>query len=190
MGESGKEIKSEREHAARDREIYRLAVIECRPRKEIGTLYDLSEGRIVHIVKEVDEQIRKEFPEYIARLKDEQTRQLRFVVEEAMQAWELSKKDSFEWTDVSGEKGYTSTTRKKQCGNSAYLDVVMKGLADIRKIWGVDAAKKVDVTGNIGFLVGGQVGSPSRDELLSLLAKRVEAVSVQRNIEQENGDES
>lgn len=174
---NGQEIKWAREHAARDREIHRLAVVECRSRKELSVQFDLSEGRIIHIVKEVDDLIRAEFPEHVAKIKDEQTQQLRFIYEEAMQAWERSKQVEEIQTARSTQSGKeTSLTKRGQVGNPAYLDTAMRALADIRKIWGVEAAKKLEIGGTLGVLVGGAAGAPTREEAKAALAKRIQVL--------------
>lgn len=179
----GGEIKSERETAARDREIYTLAVVECRTQEEIGAKFGLCDRQIRRIIAEEDRLIRAQCPEHIARIKDEQTQQLQFIRAEAMQAWERSKRDAESETTKDIEFGESkipgiekSKTVKGQVGDPSYLAIAMKAMEDIRKIWGVDAAKEVKLSGQFGFLIGGDMPAPPREEVEQKLLKRIDVI--------------
>ncbi len=76
-----------------------------------------------------------------------------------MAAWEESKKPQKSLTTKHGPSGESGepgkvleshSTLRDQDGDPRYLEQARQALADIRKLWGLDAAKKLEVTGEDG----------------------------------------
>lgn len=193
-------LRRERETSARHREIYRAAVVECRPRPELAKRYKITERHLLRIISEQDRLLRQNFPEHIARIKDRQTARLEFIYEEAIQAWERSKSNATTVSEtevqVKLRKGESLTAKpaaekktitKGQVGDASYLDTAMKALADIRKIWGVESPVKFEVQGNVS-LVGGNTGAPSKETIRQVIATRILTLSQEQKARDNNDD--
>lgn len=108
------------------------------------------------LLKRLAKQFAKEFKKRVEEIKGEQTAQLEFLVDEALQEWERSKSDAEKKSVKSGrcqldrdgnpvdlDDEVTQTTEGR-LADPRYLQQARDGMGDIRKIWGVDAPVKTE----------------------------------------------
>jgi hypothetical protein len=113
----------------------------------------------------------------IGRMKAEHRARLEHAAAEAMRAWERSKEPLDRLTRTfaagsndQGKRGEPVETGARaehvgQTGNVAYLQEYRAALAEIRKIYGADAAQQLDVTTGSKEIQFIEVGSaPERDD--------------------------
>jgi predicted transcriptional regulator len=124
---------------------------QMRIAKELG----IDQSTVSRLLQRISDRVLAELQENVERVKVEQTVQLEHLYDEALQAWERSKQDAVKITtetppaEREGASNATVTEEVKgQVGDRAYLDEARAVLADIRKIWGLDSAKKIDTTSN------------------------------------------
>ena len=124
---------------------------------ELGRKHGLSADRISQIVRAESERLADELADGQRGLAARQTAALFCIAREAMDAWRESKQPQRTITRrVPGEGaghreggGSATETKRNQSGDPRLLDIGMKALADIRKIWGAEAPQKVDLSGTI-----------------------------------------
>ena len=97
-------------------------------------------------------RVLRELAGPVERQKARQTLRLEHLFAEAMRAWEQSKTDTTrrrQRKTQAGTGGAGATVAEivieNQHGDPRYLDEARKALADLRKLWGLDAPQKVDV---------------------------------------------
>ena len=114
--------------------------------KDVAAKHGVSEKTVYNIVHATDKRLAIEFVDNVREMKARHTAQLEHVRREAMAAWERSKLDAESETVTTGGEngGSTSTTRKGQVGNPAYLETAMAAMDRQRKIWGADAPPKIE----------------------------------------------
>lgn len=92
-------------------------------------------------------------------MKVRQTASLRKIHRDAMAAWEESKKPQKSLTTrvgppgANGEVGQVKesiSVLRDSDGDPRYLEAARQALADIRKLWSLDAAQKVEMGGTGG----------------------------------------
>jgi predicted transcriptional regulator len=112
----------------------------------------VSQAAVSKILKRIELRLLRELTETVQRQKARQTLRLDHLFAEAMAAWEQSKTDSTrrrQRKTQAGAGGPSATVAEivteNQHGDPRYLDEARRALADHRKIWGLDAAQKVDV---------------------------------------------
>lgn len=98
----------------------------------------------------------------VNRHRAQQTTRLEHILDEAMQAWERSR-------DAEGSDGAVP----------AFLDQARGALADLRKLWGLDAPKRHELTG----ADGGPMEIASVDALVSAAAKAQELIHARARTE-------
>jgi len=135
----------------RDRQIHALVCRRDRSLASIGEEFGLTGQRVHQISREMDQVLYAEMAETIHELKASQTTTLRHVVREAMRAWEDSKRArvTVHTRRLADGTTYRERTVTRGSGNSVFLDVAQRALADIRKIWGADAPKQVEIEANV-----------------------------------------
>ncbi len=149
-----REITRERE--CRAWELRQKGWTQQRIANELG----ITQQAVQAILKRLDMRFLAKADELIAEQKAAQTSQLQYIADEAMQAWERSKLDAVTQVTVSGRAHVTKDgdmvdmpdeikiTRQGQSGDPRLLDQARGALADIRKVWGIDAPEKKDITSN------------------------------------------
>jgi transposase len=97
----------------------------------------------------------------------------------ANEAWERSWKPTKTLTTKQGEEQNqnASVTIRDGTGDPRYLQTAMQALADIRKIWGLDAPKKIAPTSPDGTKEYGELSDTDRAAALANLYARVGAAS-------------
>ena len=122
---------------ARNEAIYKAYVCGAALRT-VGEEFNLSHVRIAEIVAETRERLQAPTRDRIEQMKTEQQLQLKDVYDKAARSYAKSTKVSREASDAKGQ-GRVEQTTKGQAGDPAFLRVMCQALADIRKIWGMDA---------------------------------------------------
>ena len=118
---------------------------------QIAADLGVSQAAVSKILKRVELRILRELMETVERQKARQTIRLEHLFAEAMRAWTASKADMTRRrqrkTQGSGRDGGATmeVVVESQHGDPRYLEEARKALADHRKIWGLDAAQKLDV---------------------------------------------
>lgn len=140
--------------AARTRRAVDLA-IEGWTQQEIAADLHVSQAAVSKIVRRADERALQDLSATVQRQKVRQTQRLERVIREATRAWEQSKGDATRRRqrkrerDGHGEPGGAETVAEvvvdTRHGDPRYLDAIRKALADLRKVWGLDAPQQVDV---------------------------------------------
>ena len=88
----------------------------------------------------------------VERQKAKQAARLEHLFAESRQAWEQSKADTKRRrqrvsapSEGGSGKNFAELTTENQHGDPRYLEECRKALADLRKLWGLDAPQKVDL---------------------------------------------
>jgi predicted transcriptional regulator len=112
----------------------------------------ISQAAVSKLLKRVEERMLRELTETMERHKARQTQRLEHHYAEAMRAWDQSKADSTRKRQrkTQGGSGGNDATlaevvSENQHGDPRYLEVARKALADVRKVWGLDAPHQLDV---------------------------------------------
>ena len=112
----------------------------------------VSQAAVSKILRRVEERVLRELTAVIERQKVRHTMRLEHLFAEAMRAWDQSKSDSTrrrqrKTQSGSGDPGgsIAEIVVENQHGDPRYLDEGRKALADLRKLWGLDAPQKVNV---------------------------------------------
>ena len=141
--------------AARTRRAVALA-IDGWSQHEIAADLHVSQAAVSKMLQRADDRALQDLTATIQRQKVRQTQRLERVVREATRAWEASKGDATRRRQRKsegqgpGEGGVAHTVAEvvvdTRHGDPRYLDAIRKALADMRKVWGLDAPAQVDVT--------------------------------------------
>lgn len=111
----------------------------------------ISQAAVSKLLARVDARALRELTEAISRQKVRQTQRLEHVVAEALQAWDASKSDHTRRRQRKSEPttGASQTVAEiliePRHGDPRYLDEARKALADVRKMWGLDAPQRLEV---------------------------------------------
>lgn len=118
----------------------------------IATDLGISQAGVSKLLKRGETRALRELADTIERHKARQTMRLEHHYAEAMHAWEESKADTTrkrQRKTQAGSGGTDATVAEviveDRHGDPRYLEVARKGLADVRKVWGLDAPHQLDV---------------------------------------------
>ncbi len=135
----------------RERRAIELSVLGWSQHQIAGDL-GISQAAVSKLLKRVEERMLRELAETIERHKARQTLRLEHQYAEAMRAWDDSKADATRKRQrkTQGGSGGADATlaevvSENQHGDPRYLEVARKALADVRKVWGLDAPHQLDV---------------------------------------------
>lgn len=117
---------------------------------EIG----ITQSAVWKMLRRVEQRVLAGLKDSVVRMKATQTAQLENLLDEALQAWEKSKEPAQSVTKrtVTGQgdnptvEETVTQQMKGQCGNPTFLAEARDVLADLRKVWGIDAPTKVAPT--------------------------------------------
>ena len=122
------------------------------PQHQIAADLGVSQAAVSKILKRVEVRAAREQTATIERQKARQTLRLEHVYREAVRAWEQSQTDATRRRQRKTQPGaggagatVAEITVENQHGDPRYLEAARKALADLRKLWGLDAPQKVDV---------------------------------------------
>lgn len=167
----------------RNLEIYH-EVIDGATHEAAAVAYGITRGRVSQIVDQVERWLRPNWQGKIDVIKEAHTQTLLDLFAESMRGWRRSQRDVVEIEYAAGEEGALIESKRKvkgQAGNAAFLREAREALADIRKIWGVDAPQKVTPIGEDGqpaVIVIQQAKEEIRQELLKEYVEEIEPVAV------------
>ncbi len=115
--------------------------------RELG----VSQAAVSKILARADAKALPDMVEHVTRLKVRQTQRLEHLFGELMRAWDQSKADATRRRQRQSDSGDGSgqtiaeVVVEAQYGDPRYMEQMRKVLADLRKVWGVDAPQRVDV---------------------------------------------
>ena len=96
--------------------------------------------------KRIEKAIYQDLSDNVVRIKSGQTETLRHIAMEAMSAWHDSKGEKVVVHERDTRDGiYRETTTSQSSGNSQFLSSALKALEDIRRIWGAESPKQIEV---------------------------------------------
>jgi hypothetical protein len=137
---------------------------------QIAADLGISQAAVSKLLKRIETRVLRELAETVERQKARQTLRLEHQYAEAMRAWEESKVDTTRKRQrkTHGGSGGTDATVaevvvENQHGDPRYLEVARKALADVRKVWGLDAPHQLDVRAQNPY--DGMTEEALRDEL-------------------------
>ena len=138
---------------AREQRAVSLAV-QGWTQSDIARDLRVSQAAVSKILARADARALPELVERVERQKVRQTQRLEHLFTELMRAWEHSKADATrrrqrKSESARGTKGGATTMSEvvieAQYGDPRYIEETRKVLADLRKLWGVDAPQRLDV---------------------------------------------
>jgi transposase len=119
---------------------------------QIAADLGISQAAVSKLLKRIETRVIRELAETVERQKARQALRLEHQYAEAMRAWEDSKADTTrkrQRKTQSGSGGTDATVAEvvveNQHGDPRYLEVARKALADVRKVWGLEAPHQLDV---------------------------------------------
>jgi len=129
----------------------------------IAATLEVDPSTISKMLSRLCDRALKEITEDVLRMKADQSNRLDHIIDEALQAWERSKKDAVEVTTETtvviepADEGEAEVERampgqivtrkvKGQVGDTAYIAEARAALADLRKLWGLNEPEKKDIT--------------------------------------------
>ena len=153
-GQGGHEPRAQVQ--AREQRVLERSVAGLSQR-EIAAEEGITQSAVSKILQRVEARVFKEFVARVEQQKGRQDMSLRFIFQEGMKAWEASKTDATRRVQKKTQPaaGASSTTVaqlvvENRHGDSRYLEIARKALADQRRVWGLDAPHKVDVRASAG----------------------------------------
>jgi DNA-binding CsgD family transcriptional regulator len=118
---------------ARETEAWKLRA-QGWTQQRIGDKLGIDQTTVSKLLARVADRRLKELRDKVDRQRGEQTDQLSHLLDEAMQAWELSQLDA----------------HSGPAGDPKFLAEARALLADLRKLWGLDAPTKLEHAGPEG----------------------------------------
>ncbi len=120
--------------------------------RQIGSDLHISQPAVSKILARVAHRALQNHTEMLMRMKGQQTLQLDHIRQQAMTAWHASKADAtrrrqrrVEGSGSDDAQTVAEVTVESQYGDPRYLAEARAALADLRKLWGLDAPQKLDV---------------------------------------------
>jgi predicted transcriptional regulator len=112
----------------------------------------VSQPAVSKILKRVENRVLRELAAMVERQKARHTMRLEHLYGQAIEAWEESKADvtrrrqrKTQGRDAGGGATIAEVVTENQHGDPRYLEEARKTVADLRKLWGSDAAQKLDI---------------------------------------------
>ncbi len=140
--------------------------------ESLAKQYSMTKSRVSQIVIEMEGRFLENEDAFIFAEKRRHTILLQDVYDKARRSYLRSLEDA-KTTKVSGIKGHkdgrAEKTTKGQAGEASFLREMRGALADIRKIWGMDAPVKTDNTHEFG---GGLLKITERVVVVKVVGKK------------------
>jgi hypothetical protein len=121
--------------------------LDGKPVAEIAETIGVDYSTAWRYIRRENEACRLTNAEKAEAIRDQQFNQLNGIVAEAMAAWERSCSSGVQRISVTdsevsaGKKHETRTEVERNPGDPRYLEVALKGLAEIRALYGIGAAE-------------------------------------------------
>jgi predicted transcriptional regulator len=133
----------------RERRALELAV-QGSSQHQIASDLGISQAAVSKLLTRVEARVLRDLAETLERQKARHTLRLEHLYSEAMRAWTDSQADATRRRQRKsrggrGEATVAEIVTENQHGDPRYLDEARKMLADLRKLWGLDAPQKVDL---------------------------------------------
>ena len=165
---------------------YEMYAIEHKSYRVIGREVNRTCATVFAAVTKVSAWMRLRSFDRIVEYRDRQTETLEAVVQKSLRQFEKSIGEHEIRTVRESVSGPEITVRTESLnGNPAYLSQAITAMAEIRKIWGVDKAQKIEVTENSARGDGlGRVDGMSRSEALEArAASLIEMAKLAKTVE-------
>lgn len=126
-------------------------VLEGRTQHQIADALGISQAAVSKIARRVEERLLADLACKAERQRARQTLRLEHIYGQAMRAWQDSKQEGLRRrqrkTEHDGGAGSTvaELISENRHGDPRYLDEARKALADLRKVWGIDAPERVSI---------------------------------------------
>ena len=126
-------------------------LLEGHTQHHIAETSGISQPAVSKIARRIDERLLADLSQKVERHRARQTLRLEHIYGQAMQAWQDSKQEGLRRRQRKTEhEGGTGSTvaeliSENRHGDPRYLDEARKALADLRKVWGVDAPERVAI---------------------------------------------
>jgi predicted transcriptional regulator len=111
----------------------------------------ISRAAVSKLLKRVETRLLRELADTIERQKVRHSLRLEHLFAESMRAWIESKHDATRRRQRKSQGGtggdalVAEVTTENQSGDPRYLAEARKAMADLRKVWGLDAPQKMDL---------------------------------------------
>jgi hypothetical protein len=126
-------------------------ILDGRTQHQIAEALSISQPAVSKIARRVEERLLADLAYKAERQRARQTLRLEHIYGHAMQAWQDSKQEGLRRrqrkTEHDGGAGTTvaELVSENRHGDPCYLDEARKALADMRKLWGIDAPERVSI---------------------------------------------
>ena len=126
-------------------------VLEGHTQRETADAVGITQAAVSAIVRRVEERLLADLAYKVDRQRARQTLRLEHVYRQSMQAWQDSKQEGLRRrqrkTENDSSTGSTvaELISENRYGDPRFLDEARKALADLRKVWGVDAPERVSI---------------------------------------------
>ena len=135
----------------RERRTMELTVLGW-SQHQIAADLGVTQAAVSKILDRVERRVLRELIATVERHKARHTLRLEHLFAEAMRAWDQSKADTTRRRQRKSEGGpggpgatVAELVVENQHGDARYLEEARKALADLRKLWGLDAPQRVDL---------------------------------------------
>jgi predicted transcriptional regulator len=118
---------------------------------QIAADIGVSQAAVSKILARIEQRLLRELSETVERQKVRQTVRLEHLYAEGVRAWEASKADATTkkqrktQTAAGGTGSVAEIVVENSHGDPRYLGEARQALADMRKVWGLDAPQKMDL---------------------------------------------
>jgi DNA-binding CsgD family transcriptional regulator len=131
-------------------------MLEGRTQHQIAASLGISQPAVSKILRRVEDRMLADVPIKVERQRARHTVRLEFIYGEAIHAWQASKQETMRRRQRQTDSGDGGTTiaeivSENQHGDPRYLDEARKALADLRKLWGLDAPERVSIEASSPF---------------------------------------
>jgi DNA-binding CsgD family transcriptional regulator len=126
--------------------------------QEIAAALTISQPAVSKILRRIEERFLRDQQAVIGRVKARHTLVLNHVIAEATRAWHASKtpEPRRRQRRTDGGSGHTQTVAEivsePRHGDPRYLGEARAAMADIRKIWGLDAPQQIQMDAKRPFM--------------------------------------
>jgi hypothetical protein len=131
-------------------------MLEGRSQHQIAAALGISQPAVSKILRRVEERLLADVAWKVERQRARHTVRLEFIYGEALHAWQASKLETLRRRQRKTEGGTGGATiaeivSENRDGDPRYLDEARKALADLRKLWGVDAPERMSINAATPF---------------------------------------
>ena len=126
-------------------------LLDGRTQHQIAEALGVSQPAVCKIVRRVEESLLADLAYKAERQRARQTLRLEHIYGHAMQAWQDSTQEGLRRRqrktehDGGPESTVSGLISENRHGDPRYLDQARKALADLRKVWGIDAPERVSI---------------------------------------------